>query len=174
MVKSRCSLSLVMAVGLTLATSLVVGCSVAKVEQAPGMVELPRQERDVINKVPLGGPFQITSARKSPATISATLPFKLAEVPRPAKLEMLVTGIESACPLHGQPQGATALFVNDRAVSSFTLGPSGVGRTSRVMAELEPEMLRTGENTLVLKGAPCTLGNFEVVKISDIVVRSQR
>ena len=56
----------------------------------------------------------------------------------------------------------------------FTLGPSGVGRTYRVAADLAPSLLRTGDNTLVLKGLPCTLGRFEVVKISGVVVRSLR
>ena len=171
MVRSRYSSSLVLAAGLTWA-AVVAGCSTgAKVDQAPGLVELPRQAGDV--KVPLNAPLQIASARKSPGTIVATLPFQLTEVPRPAKLEMLVTGIASACPLVGQPQGATALIVNGRDVTSFTLGPSGVGHTSRIVADLDPAVLKTGENTLVLRGAPCTLGNFEVVKISDVVVRSQ-
>ena len=95
-------------------------------------------------------------------------------VPNPAKLEMLVTGIDSACPLPNLPQGSTDLLVNGNRVTSFTLGPSGIGHTYRVIADLEPSMLKRGDNTLVLKGAPCTLGNFEVVKISDVIIRSVR
>ena len=146
------------------------GCSTAKMQQAAGMQELPQQAGDT--KIPIDNPIQIASAGKDPATIAATLPFQLAEVPNPAKLEMLVSGISSACPLPTQPQGRTDLLLNGNRVKSFTLGPSGVGHTYRVMADLEPSMLKRGDNTLVIKGAPCTLGNFEVVKISDVVVRS--
>ena len=87
---------------------------------------------------------------------------------------MLVTGIDSACRLASQPQGATSLLVNGREVTFFTLGPSGIGHTYRVTADLEPTVLKAGSNTLVLKGTPCTLGYFEVVKISDVIVRSAR
>ncbi|MGH6802552.1 MAG: hypothetical protein ACREC3_04205 [Methyloceanibacter sp.] len=141
-------------------------------DQAAGMAELPRQTGDI--KLPVNSPLQIASARKAPSTIASTVAFQLPAVPNPAKLELLVTGIEAACPLDGQPQGATELLVNGRDIASFTLGPSGIGRSHRVTANLEPSVLKAGENTLVLKGAPCTLGNFEVVKVSDVVVRSAR
>lgn len=65
-------------------------------------------------------------------------------------------------------------MLNGHEVTSFTLGPFGIGRTYRVTADLAPSVLKTGDNTLVLKGAPCTLGNFEVVKISDVIVRAAR
>jgi len=157
---------------LTLGAMLAWGCSATKVEPVAGMAELPRETGDV--KLPVASPFQIANARKAPSTIASTLSFQLPVVPNPAKLEMLVTGIESACPLEGQPQGATSLLVNGREVTSFTLGPSGIGRSYRVTAALEPTVLKAGSNTLVLKGAPCTLGNFEVVRISDVVVRATR
>jgi len=172
MVNSRYVRLVSLATVFTFGVTLTFGCGAARMEQAAGMEELPRQAGDI--KVPLDSPVQIASARKGPSTIAATLAFQLAEIPNPAKLEMLVTGIASACPLRDQPQGSTELLVNGRRVNSFTLGPSGVGHTSRVMADLEPSALKRGDNTLVLKGAPCTLGNFEVVKISDIVVRSGR
>ncbi|MDP2603145.1 MAG: hypothetical protein Q8S00_11200 [Deltaproteobacteria bacterium] len=163
------------AVGLTAGAMLAWGCGsmkMAKMDEAAGMAELPRQTGDM--KLPVNSPLQIASARKNPSTIASTVAFQLAAVPNPAKLEMLVTGIESACPLHGQPQGATELLVNGHQVTSLTLGPSGIGRTYRVTADLAPSVLKAGDNTLVLKGAPCTLGNFEVVKISDVIVRSAR
>ncbi len=172
MVNSRRARAVSLGVVLTLGTVLAWGGSAAKMEEAAGMAELPRQTGDI--KLPVDSPFQIASARKGPATIASTLAFQLAVVPNPAKLEMLVTGIKSACPLDNQPQGATALLVNGREVTSFTLGPSGIGRTYRVTADLEPSVLKPGNNTLVLKGAPCRLGNFEVVKVSDVVVRSSR
>ena len=163
-----------MAIGLSSLVALAWGCGakVAKMNEAAGMAELPRQTGDV--KLPVSSPLQIASARKSPTTLASTVTFQLASVPNPAKLEMLVTGIEPACPLHGQPQGTTELLLNGHEVTSFTLGPSGVGRTYRVAADLAPSVLKTGDNTLVLKGAPCTLGNFEVVRISDIVMRPAR
>lgn len=172
MVNSHSARPVLLAIVLTLGAALAWGCSTARMEEAAGMMELPRQTGDV--KVPLASGVQIASARKKPSTIAATLGFQLAAIPNPAKLEMLVTGIDSACPLQQQPQGATSLLVNGREVTSFTLGPSGIGRMYRVMADLDPSVLRAGDNTLVLKGAPCTLGNFEVVKISDVVVRSAR
>lgn len=172
MINSRRTRAVSMTVVLTLGAVLAWGCGAAKMEQAAGMMELPRQTGDI--KLPVDIPFQIASARRAPSTIASTLTFQLAVVPNPAKLEMLVTGIDSACPLDSQPQAATSLLVNGRDVTSFTLGPSGIGRTYRVTADLEPSVLKAGDNTLVLKGAPCRLGNFEVVKISDIVVRSAR
>jgi len=172
MVNSRRARAVSMAIVLTLGAVLASGCGAAKMEQAAGMMELPRQTGDI--KLPVDSPFQIASARRNPSTIASTLTFQLPVVPNPAKLEMLVTGIDSACPLAGQPQGATSLLVNGREVTSFTLGPSGIGLTYRVTADLEPTVLKPGSNTLVLKGAPCTLGLFEVVKISDVVVRSAR
>lgn len=143
-----------------------------RMEQAAGMVELPRQSGDT--KLPVDSPFQVPSARRGPSTIASTLAFQLPVVPNPAKLELLVTGIDSACPLEGEPQGSTTLLVNGHEVTSFSLGPSGIGRTYRVTADLEPTALKAGSNTLVLKGAPCTLGIFEVVRINDVVVRPSR
>lgn len=163
------------AIGLAAAAILVGGCGGmkgAKIDDAAGLAELSRQTGDI--KLPVNSPVQFASARKDPRTIASTVAFKLAAVPNPAKLALLVTGIEPACPLHGQPQGTTELLPNGHEVTSFTLGPSGVGRTYRVLADLVPSALKAGDNTLVLKGAPCTLGNFEVIKISDIVVRSAR
>ena len=172
MPSSRRARTVSMAIVLSLGAVLVSCGGAVKMEQAPGMVELSRQTGDI--RLPVGEPFQIASARKSPSTIASTLAFQLPVVPNPAKLEMLVTGIDSACPLASNPQGATSLLVNGREVTSFTLGPSGIGHTYRVTADLEPTVLKAGGNTLVLKGTPCTLGNFEVVKISDVVVRSAR
>ena len=171
---SRSARVISIAVGLAAAAILVWGCGakMAKMDEAAGIVELPRQTGDV--KLPLNNPLQIASARKNPSTIASTVVFRLAAVPNPAKLELLVTGIEPACPLHGQPQGVTELLLNGHEVTSLTLGPSGIGRTYRVAADLAPSALKAGDNTLVLKGAPCTLGNFEVVKISDVIVRSAR
>ena len=172
MVNSRCvrlvSLTTVFAVSVVVACA----CSAVRMEEAAGMEELPRLTGDT--KVPLDSSVRIASSRMNPSTIAATLAFQLAEIPNPAKLEMLVTGIDSACPLPNLPQGSTDLLVNGHRVTSFTLGPSGIGHIYRVMADLEPSMLKRGDNTLVLKGLPCTLGNFEVVKISDVVVRSVR
>ena len=172
MVNSRCARLTSLATVFVLGVVFTFGCSTGRMEQVADMGELPRQTADM--KVPLDRPLQIASARKDPSTIAATLPFQLVEIPNPAKLEMLVTGISPACPLLTNPQGSTELLVNGRQVTSFTLGPSGVGHTYRVMADLEPSMLKRGDNTLVLKGAPCKLGNFEVVKSSDVVVRSVR
>ena len=172
MVNSRCACLVSLATVFALGVAFTVGCSAGRMERVADMGELPRQTGDI--KVPLDHPLQIVSAQKDPSAIAATLPFQLSEIPNPAKLEMLVTGISPACPLPTQPQGSTELLVNGRQVKSFTLGPSGIGQTYRVMADIEPSMLKRGDNTLVIKGAPCTLGNFEVVKISDIVVRSVR
>lgn len=172
MATSRNARLLLIAGGLSIVVALAWGCGakMARMNEAAGMAELPRQTGDV--KLPVSTPVQIASARKNPATISSTVAFRLSAIPNPAKLEMLVTGIEPACPLRGQPQGTTELLLNGHKVTSFTLGPSGVGRTYRVTADLAPSVLKAGDNTLVLQGAPCTLGYFEVVKISDVVVRS--
>lgn len=172
MATSRNARLLFIAVGLSVVVALAWGCGakMARMNEAAGLAELPRQTGDV--KLPVNTPLQIASTRKSPTTISSTVAFRLAAIPNPAKLEMLVTGVEPACPLRGQPQGTTELLLNGHEVTSFTLGPSGVGRTYRVAADLVPSVLKAGDNTLVLKGAPCTLGNFEVIKISDVVVRS--
>ena len=158
--------------GIVIAT-VAYGCgAAARVERVTGMEALPRQAADVL--VPLKAPIEVPDARSGPRVIISTLAFRLQQVPNPARLEMLVTGITSACPLDGYPQGATSLIVNGRDVSVFTLGPSGVGHTSRVTADLDPAVLKIGDNSLTVKGLPCTLGNFEVVRISDVVVRTGR
>jgi hypothetical protein len=131
-------------------------------------------DKPAISRFPSTALYRLPVPARVLATIAATFAFPLAEIPNPATLETLVTGIASACPLPRQPQGSTELIVNGQQVKSFTLGPSGIGHTYRVMAALEQSMLKRGDNTLVLKGAPCTLGNFEVVKISDVIVRSVR
>jgi hypothetical protein len=158
-----------MCVSVAMIAIAAAACSTVKTERvATEMKSLPRQAGDA--PVPLGAGIQISSSRKDPATVAATLPFQLQTVPNPARIEMLVTGVSSACPLTTQPQGATELIINGKRVSSVTLGPSGVGYSHRISADLEPAILRPGENTLVLKGTPCALGNFEVVRINDIVV----
>src|SRR5438128_11856221 len=135
MVNSRCERLMSLATVFTLGVAFTCDCRAARMQQATGMQELPRQTGDT--KIPLDSPVQVASATKGPVTIAATLSFQVAEVPNPAKLEMLVTGISSACPLPTQPQGSTDLTVNGRQVKSCTLGPSGVGHTYRVMADLE-------------------------------------
>lgn len=138
----------------------------AKIEEAVGVVPLSQLGGDT--RVPMSGPIQIANA------FPANLVFDLQAIPTAAKLEILVTGVLAACALPSEPQGRTNLLLNGRDVSSFTLGPSGEGRTYRVVADLEPAVLRVGRNSIVLQGAPCSYGKFEQVRINDVVVRSGR
>jgi hypothetical protein len=64
--------------------------------------------------------------------------------------------------------------LNHQPVTEFTLGPDRVGRAYRVSAELDVRLLRVGENVLQVVGAPCRLGNFEVVRFNGIALTVPR
>jgi hypothetical protein len=111
------------------------------------------------------------AAVKMQHPVAATFAFQLAEIPKSAQLEMLVTGIKSACPKADQPQGSAELLVNGSRVKSFSLGPTGVGASHRITADLPPAILKK-DNSVEVKGVRCEAGNFEEIKIGEIVVRS--
>jgi hypothetical protein len=105
--------------------------------------------------------------------VSATFAFQLEQIPKSAKLEVLLTGIKSACPKANQPQGSAEILVNGSKVQSFSLGPAGVGKSHRIAANLEPAVLKK-QNTVEVKGKVCEAGNYEEVKIGEVVVRSEK
>lgn len=119
------------------------------------------------------GTVQVAEAVHRPRFVSRTLPFTLKEVPRSAKLEMVVVGVEPACPLAAQPQGKTTLALNERPVSKFTLGPEGKGKAYLLAADLDPSILRVGENVLEVAGSACSFGRYEVVRFNGIVIAAE-
>ena len=94
----------------------------------------------------------------------------LSEVPKAATLDIVATGVDSACPLTGQPQGSTTLSVNKHPVTQFTLGPEGKNRAYRIRAALDTTKLRLGDNVLEITGTKCSLGRFEVVLFNGIAL----
>ena len=119
---------------------------------------------------PEQGPIQVAQARVNPSWTYLALPFRLSEVPKAATLDIVATGVESACPITGQPQGSTTISVNKHAVTRFTLGPEGKGRTHRIKADLDTTKLHVGDNVLEIAGTQCTLSRFEVVKFNGIAL----
>lgn len=159
-------ISLVAAIGVTLIVSCTAIVPSARVEPAQTLAPLTPGTRDI--RVSMQSAAEIHNAQP------ASFILDLATVPNPARLEMLVTGVVSACSLAEDPQGSTALIVNGRNITSFTLGPAGEGRTYRIESDLDPSLLRIGRNTLAFQGSPCSYGKFEQIKINDIVVRAPR
>jgi len=159
------------AVGLCV---LLAACAGAKVEQISHPADLSFDHAKVRIDAPDKAAFTIADARLRPRVVSLALPFQLAEVPKTAKLEMIVSPLTTACPLARQPQGSTRISLNNQPVTEFTLGPDRVGQTHRVSAAVDVRFLRAGENVLQVNGAPCTLGNFEVVQFNGIALTAPR
>src|SRR2546425_642358 len=144
------------------------------------MAKRPAQGRDLTGRLCFWGGSTVGARprlsglsppeRLRPRVVSLALPFQLAEVPKTAKLEMIVSPLETACPLARQPQASTRISVNNQSVTKFTLGPDRLGQTHRVSAAIDVRLLRAGENVLQVSGAPCTLGNFEVVRFNGIAL----
>src|SRR5213594_1311063 len=149
---------------------LLAACAGATVEQIsfPGDVSLVHAKVRI--DAPDKGALTVADARVSPRLVSLELPFQLAEAPKTAKLEMIVSPLEAACPLARLPQASTRISLNNQPVTEFTLGPDRLGRTHRVSAAVDVRLLRAGENVLQVSGAPCTLGNFEVVRFNGIAL----
>ena len=149
---------------------LLAACAGATVEQIsfPGDVSLDHAKVRI--DAPDKGALTVADARVRPRVVSLELPFQLAEAPKTAKLEMIVSPLEAACPLARLPQASTRISLNNQPVTEFTLGPDRLGRTHRVSAAVDVRLLRAGENVLQVSGAPCTLGNFEVVRFNGIAL----
>src|SRR2546430_9680979 len=106
---------------------LLAACAGAKVEQiSPG--DLALDHAKVRIDAPDKAAFTIADARLRPRVVSLTLPFQLAEVPKAAKLEMIVSPLETACPLARQPQASTRISLNNQPLTEFTLGPDHLGQ----------------------------------------------
>ena len=149
---------------------LLAACAGAKMEQISRPGDLSLDHANVRIDAPDKVAFTIADARLRPRVVSLALPFQLAEAPKTAKLEMIVSPLEAACPLARLPQASTRISLNNQPVTEFTLGPDRLGRTHRVSAAVDVRLLRAGENVLQVSGAPCTLGNFEVVRFNGIAL----
>ena len=109
---------------------LLAACAGAKMEQISRPGDLSLDHANVRIDAPDKVAFTIADARLRPQVVSLTLPFQLAEVPKAAKLEMIVSPLETACPLARQPQASTRISLNNLPVTEFTLGPDRLGRPS--------------------------------------------
>ena len=122
----------------------------------------------------LRGPIRVAAAAANPSWTHVALPFRLPEVPKAATHDIIAIGIAPACPITSQPQGPTTIFVNKLAVTRFTIGPEGTGRTHRIKAGLDTTKLRVGDNVLEITGTMCTLGRYEVVNFNGIALTAPK
>ena len=149
----------------------VVGCAPAPPSKLELASSTPSFEGTLVRiDSPEQGLLRVAQRTENPSWSFLALPFRLSEVPKAATLDIVATGVDSACPLTGQPQGSTTLSVNKHPVTQFTLGPEGKNRAYRIRAALDTTKLRLGDNVLEITGTKCSLGRFEVVLFNGIVL----
>src|SRR5436190_4273396 len=88
----------------------VVGCAPAP----PSKLELASSTPSFVGTLvridsPEKGLLRVAQRTENPSWSFLALPFRLSEVPKAATLDIVATGVDSACPLTGQPQGSTTL-----------------------------------------------------------------
>jgi len=70
----------------------------------------------------------------------------------------------------GLPQGQTDVLINQRPVAHWSFNYDDQGKSYRTTVEVDPKLLRVGENKLEVVGSRCRLGNFEVVRFNGITL----
>ncbi|MFQ5882699.1 MAG: hypothetical protein ACE5I9_09550 [Candidatus Methylomirabilales bacterium] len=115
-------------------------------------------------------PFVIAENRTA-AQAYKLLSFQLSQIPNAAKLEVIMTVKTYACGLKpGLPQGETHFLINQHPVTFFSFDYDDNGKTYRTVIDLDPKLLRVGQNKLEVVGQRCLYGFFEVVRFNGIAL----
>lgn len=115
-------------------------------------------------------PFTVAEARGSVQAYKL-IPFNVSEVPKTPKLDILMTVVTYACAIKpGLPQGQTRVLVNQTPVAQWSFAYEDQGKTYRTLIDIDPKLLKIGENRLEVVGERCSLGNFEVVRFNGIAL----
>lgn len=130
-------------------------------QQEPGHVVL----HDLKEK-----PFTVAETRASVQAYKL-ITFNLAEVPKAAQLNIVMTVVTYACAIKpGLPQGQTEILINQQPLAHWSFSYDDQGKSYRTTVGVDPKLLRVGENKLEVVGSRCRLGNFEVVRFNGITL----
>lgn len=115
-------------------------------------------------------PFTVAENRRSVQAYKL-ITFNLAEVPKAARLDIVMTVVTYACAIKpGLPQGQTDVRINEQPAAHWSFNYDDQGKSYRTTVEVDPKLLRVGENKLEVVGSRCQLGNFEVVRFNSITL----
>jgi hypothetical protein len=115
-------------------------------------------------------PFRVAESR---AALQAhkLITLELSEIPKAPRLEVIMTVVTYACATKpGLPQGQTRILINRKAVAEWSFAYRDQGKSYRTAFDIDPKLLRVGENKLEIIGYRCSYGNFEVVRFHGIAL----
>lgn len=164
------TLTLLIILGV-LGLTLVYGASVPspKLEVIDPDTKVTQQDRIIVHGLQQE-PFSVAEDRRSLQAYKL-LTFDLPEVPKTAKLELLMTVVSYACGLKPSlPQGETYIKVNQGPVAYFSFSYHDQGKSYRTSVDVDPTLLRVGQNQLEIVGSRCQYGFFEVVRFNGIAL----
>lgn len=156
---------------VVLGITLIHGASVPspKLELIDPDAKVTQQNRIVIHGLEQE-PFSVAEDRKS-LQAYRLITFDLPEVPKTAKLELVMTVVSYACGVKpGLPQGQTNISVNQKPVAYFSFSYLDQGQSYRTSVDVDPTFLRVGQNQLEIVGSRCKYGFFEVVRFNGIAL----
>ncbi len=156
-------------------TALLVSCAASapspKLEPVHSASTVPQHgDRDLVVHGLHQEPFTVAETRHA-LQAHKLITFELSKVPEAARLEVVMTVITYACATKpGLPQGQTSVLINQRAVAQWSFAYDDQGKSYRTAIDIDPKLLRVGENKLEVVGYRCSYGNFEVVRFHGIAL----
>ena len=115
-------------------------------------------------------PITVAESRKA-VQAHQLITFELTEIPKAPRLEAVMTVVTYACALKpGLPQGQTRILINRKAVADWSFAYSDNGKSYRTAFDIDPKLLRVGENKLEIVGYRCSYGNLDVVRFHGIAL----
>jgi hypothetical protein len=118
-------------------------------------------------------PFTVAETRKA-LEAHKFIAFQLSEIPQAPQLEVVMTVVTYACAVKpGLPQGQTRVLINNRPVAQWSFAYADQGKSYQTTIDIDPTLLRIGENRLEVIGYRCSYGNFEVVRFHGIALAAK-
>lgn len=149
---------------------LLISCALPpspKLERIGADTPLVQKNQVVIQSLDRA-PFTVAEKRNSVQAHKA-ITFDLTEIPKSARLEAAMTVVMYACAAKpGLPQGQTHVLINQHQVAYWSFSHSDNGNSYRTAIDIDPKILRVGQNKLEVVGYRCSYGNFEVVRFNAI------
>ncbi len=82
-----------------------------------------------------------------------------------------MTVVTYACAIKpNNPQGRTDVLINQKPIAHWSFSYDDQGKSYRTTVDVDPKLLRVGENKLEVVGSRCRFGKFEVVKFNAITL----
>ena len=136
----------------------------------PGSSMTERGPRHVVLHGLTQEPFKVAENRASVQAYKL-ITFNLTKVPTATRLDIVMTVVTYACATKpGLPQGRTDVLINQQPVAYWSFSYGDQGKSYRTAIDVDPKVLRVGENTLEVVGSRCQLGNFEVVRFNGMTL----